>query len=150
MRQDREAVVLALKAKLNEEWSQARQQWEALALSLTKETKSTAGDKHETARAMVQLDMEQAGQRVARFEDMVSALERMNPSQARNQVAPGAVVWTDGGGLFIGIPLGVFEVAGNRFQAISSQAPLALALVGAKPTDQVVFRGKTWTVKGIG
>ena len=33
--------------------------------ALQSETKSTAGDKHETGRAMLQLEMEKAGQQLA-------------------------------------------------------------------------------------
>ena len=33
-----------------------------IQVSLTSETKSSAGDKHETGRAMLQLEMEKAGQ----------------------------------------------------------------------------------------
>ena len=37
--------------------------------ALSSETKSSAGDKHETGRAMLQLEMEKAGQQLARSEE---------------------------------------------------------------------------------
>jgi len=38
--------------------------------SLNSETKSSAGDKHETGRAMLQLEMEKAGQQLASIQQM--------------------------------------------------------------------------------
>ena len=38
--------------------------------TLSPETKSSAGDKHETGRAMLQLEMEKAGQQLAAVEQM--------------------------------------------------------------------------------
>ena len=38
--------------------------------ALQSETKSSAGDKHETARAMLQLEMEKAGQQLASISQM--------------------------------------------------------------------------------
>ena len=41
---------------------------------LQSETKSSAGDKHETGRAMLQLEMEKAGQQLASIQQMKSTL----------------------------------------------------------------------------
>ena len=40
-------------------------QKEALQLALTSESKSSAGDKHETGRAMIQLEREKLGNQIA-------------------------------------------------------------------------------------
>src|SRR5690606_37486162 len=46
--------------------------------SLTSETKSSAGDKHETGRAMLQLEREKAGQQLAEIENVKNALAQIN------------------------------------------------------------------------
>ena len=40
--------------------------------SLTSETKSSAGDKHETGRAMLQLEREKAGQQLAEIKKLIN------------------------------------------------------------------------------
>lgn len=144
MTPDRGLILRALADALDAQWSQALEAMKELSASLGSETKSSAGDKHETGRAMVQLEMEQAGQRVARCESMKAELSRLNPEQAREIAGPGAVVVTDRAVLFIGPALGGFEVDGvGKAHAISPEAPMALALRGARSGETVDFRGQT-------
>lgn len=49
--------------------------------ALTSETKSSAGDKHETGRAMLQLEMEKAGQQLHSIRQMKETLSRIDPSK---------------------------------------------------------------------
>ena len=48
--------------------------------SLQSETKSSAGDKHETGRAMLQLEMEKAGQQLSEVDQMKTCLLYTSPS----------------------------------------------------------------------
>ena len=45
--------------------------------ALSSETKSSVGDKHETGRAMLQLEMEKAGQQLASVQQMEQILARV-------------------------------------------------------------------------
>ena len=47
--------------------------------SLQSETKSTAGDKHETGRAMLQLEREKAGNQLAELQKQIGILHKINP-----------------------------------------------------------------------
>ena len=42
--------------------------------ALQSETKNTAGDKHETSRAMLQLEREQSGQKIAEYKSYLEIL----------------------------------------------------------------------------
>jgi hypothetical protein len=140
-------VVNALKNALVAAHLRAKSEWDELASSLTKETKSTAGDKHETGRAMVHLEMEQAGQRLARMEAMMSAFQRLELNSERTTIGPGALVLVEGGGFFLGVPFGGFDVPEwGKLQAISSDAPLALAMMGHGAGSEVVFRERSWRI----
>ena len=144
-------VAAALSKAINEGLETARQQFEALRSSLEGESRSTAGDKHETGRAMVQLEMEQAANRLARLEGMAREWARLGPEVERSIIGPGAVVWTPRGGFVIGTAWGSFEGPGAlAWRAISSDAPLAMALKGSKAGETVDFRGQAWEVQGVG
>ena len=87
MSMDRETVVAALEAALMMALAEARSAMDELSSSLGKETKSTAGDKHETGRAMVQREMEQAGDRLARCEALQTVAIRLDLNRARAQLS---------------------------------------------------------------
>ena len=148
MKVDRGIVVAAFSVALAESVEAARKAMEELSASLGKETRSTAGDKHETGRAMVQREMEQAGERLARCEALQSAFIRLDPERVRSEVGPGAIVVSGEARLLIGIGSGPFEVPGlGRFQAISVDAPIACALAGSKAGELREFRGREWTIE---
>lgn len=147
---DRNTVIAAVEASLQSALTEGRAELEALRASLTKETKSTAGDKHETGRAMVQLDIEQAGERLARTEAMEGLFRRLELDRPRHEVGPGAWVETQLGHFFIGIPLGAVTLPeGSRLQAISADAPIAVALRGRTAGETIPFRGQDWTVVAV-
>lgn len=148
---ERKDIIGALEQALEAGVDAARTELETLRGSLEGEAKSTAGDKHETGRAMVQLEMEQAGLRLARMEAMRGQWRGLEPHRSRAVVGPGAVVETDGGLFVIGVALGRFAMSdGAHGTAISSDAPLAMALRGLEPGGGTVFRGRDWRVKRVG
>ena len=147
---DRSDVCAALNLAMNTEVAGAMGHLDGLKGSLEGEAKSTAGDKHETGRAMVQLEMEQAINRLKRLEDMVLIWSRMHPELERSEVRPGALVHTSMGSFVIGVAWGAFP-GGEQgtCRAISSDAPLALALQGRQAGDTVEFRGNRVEVLGV-
>lgn len=113
------------------------------------ETKSTAGDKHETALAMLQI--EQANKRV-QLEKVIAqknVLEKINPTIVAPVVVSGSLVKTDKGYLFLSVALGKAVVEGNTLTALSPQSPLGNQLMGLKAGDTAVFNNKSYYVEAI-
>jgi len=88
------------------------------------ETKSTAGDKHETALAMLQI--EQANTRAQLHETLEqrSALVNINPDIITAKILPGSYVKTNKGNFYISVALGKLIIDGETIMAISPQSPL--------------------------
>lgn len=88
------------------------------------ETKSTAGDKHETALAMLQI--EQANTRAQLHETLEqrSALVNINPDIITAKILPGSYVKTNKGNFYISLALGKLIIDGETIMAISPQSPL--------------------------
>lgn len=151
MKVDRSSIIAALEQSMQDGIRAAQAAFEELQGSLEGESKSTAGDKHETGRAMVQMEMEQAATRLQRVERMVRGWKATDPSVARNAVRPGAIVVTDQGGFVIGVAWGVFQGPDAQdWRAISSDAPLAMALHGCQAGEAVNFRGRSWQILEVG
>jgi transcription elongation GreA/GreB family factor len=132
------------------------QKIEELNLALTNatdaannETKSSAGDKHETARAMMQLEQEKLGKQLKELEDQRSELEKIDISKTSVKISRGTLIQSDKGFLFLSIGLGKIVVEDKTVFAISPQSPLGLKLTGKKENDVVEFNGMKYTIQKL-
>ena len=71
--------------------------------STANETKSTAGDKHETGRAMAQLEQEKIGSQLAEITKLKEILFRIQPEKTCSKVELGSIVESSAGIFFISI-----------------------------------------------
>ena len=113
------------------------------------ETKSSAGDKHETARAMMQLEQEKLGKQLKESEDQRSELEKTDISKTSAKISKGTLIQSDKGFLFLSIGLGKIIVEDSTVFAISPQSPLGLKLIGKKENDVVEFNGMSYFVEKL-
>jgi len=117
--------------------------------SLQSETKSSAGDKHETGRAMLQLEREKAGHQLAEIEKTKAILNKVNIAANHNSVALGSVVFTSQFNYFIAISAGELHVNSNKFFAISAATPIAKLLISKASGEEIVFRNTTIIITKI-
>ncbi len=113
------------------------------------ETKSTAGDKHETALAMIQI--EQANLRT-QLKDANEKKERffnLKPTLVANKVSFGSLVKTNRGYIYISVALGKQVVNGIEIFAISSQSPLGQQLLGLTILQTVQINGNKYIIENI-
>lgn len=108
----------------------------------SEETKSSAGDKYETGRAMAQLEIEKLGIQLEEALKSKEVLERIKASANHDIVQTGSVVTTTQGNFFISISAGPFEVDGKSYYPISASSPIGHLLLGKKNGDNYSFRGK--------
>ena len=108
---------------------------------LFSETKSSAGDKHETGRAMIQLEMEKSGQQLVVVSEMKKVLERIQFEKQSNYVKLGSIIKTTKGTYFLAISVGQIKIEENLFYVISSQSPIGKQLLGSKVGSIVNFNG---------
>ena len=96
------------------------------------ETKSTAGDKHETALAMLQI--EQANTRGQLQEALLqkAALEKIDPAISATMIVNGSLVKTNRGYLFMSIAAGKIAIDDISVISLSPQSPLGQKLMGLK------------------
>lgn len=116
--------------------------------SLSSESKSTAGDKHETGRAMVQLELEQAGKIVHENEQLMNAFQKLSFRQS-DTVIPGSLIFTDSGIFFITVPLGKIHFDESAVFCIGTQAPLYKLFAGKKAGDHVVYGDRKYVLERI-
>lgn len=110
--------------------------------ALQSETKSSAGDKHETGRAMLQLEMEKASQQLAGIVVMKTILSKIDVSKATNNAHLGSIIYTTSANYFLSISAGKLIVENIIYYAISVSSPIGKMLLGKKVNEEFTFNGK--------
>ena len=110
--------------------------------ALTLETKSSAGDKHETGRAMLQLEREKLGHQLAKAEAMKQVMAKVRLQENREAIGLGSCVATSRGNYFLSISAGAFTKKNQSFFCISMATPIGKLLLGKTIGDTVVFNGQ--------
>jgi hypothetical protein len=113
-----------------------------LQLSANDETKSSAGDKYETGRAMVHLEIEKLAQQLQAMTNARRFVASINVSEVADMVRPGAVVETSIGDFFYMVNAGDFTPAGNKFISISAESPLGKLLRHRSKGAEFTLNGK--------
>lgn len=116
--------------------------------ALTSETKSSAGDKHETGRAMLQLEMEKAGQQLQAIQQMKETLAKLNLNNSE-VISLGSLVETNLGTYFISISAGQLQLENNIYFAISTSSPIGKLLLGKKVGESLIWNGRKINVNSI-
>ena len=108
--------------------------------SLNEETKSSAGDKHETNRAMIQIEREKNSKRIKEIENSKKQLIVIKSVQLDNlKVSPGSIIFTSNNNYFISISSEIYSSDNNKIYCVSTNTPIAKSYLGKKMGDIVTF-----------
>ncbi|MGX1927949.1 3-oxoacyl-ACP synthase [Flagellimonas sp. 2504JD4-2] len=127
---------------LDEKTSRLKKRSAELQESLGSETKSSAGDKHETGRAMVQLEQEKLGKQLLELDKTRALLQKADITKDADKVALGSLVKTSAAEYFIAVSSGIYTKEEVSVFCISPGAPIAQLLLGKEQGDSITFNGK--------
>lgn len=105
------------------------EQLKSLQSDAASDGKSTAGDKHETGRAMVHLEQEQLAKQLHECNSRLEALIQLKTSL-------GKLYHTTLGLIYVCVSLGKVQLHGEEVTVISGQSPVGKVLTSSKPGDQ--------------
>ncbi len=117
--------------------------------SLLSETKSSAGDKHETGRAMLQLEREKAGNQLSEIQKTKEILYKVNTEAVSKKVCLGSVVYTSKTNYFIAISAGKLKVGNTYFYAISASTPIGKLLMSKSENETITFNKQDFKINKI-
>jgi len=118
-------------------------------VALQSETKSSAGDKHETGRAMLQLEMEKASLQLESGNKMKETLGKINFHSISDISRLGSLVITSMGNYFLAISVGEIEISKKVYYAVSLSSPIGKHLLGTKEGDEIHFNEKLIIIKKV-
>ena len=134
---------------LNDRLHSLKQVQADLKESSSNETKSTAGDKHETALAMLQIEQANLGAQLQDVQEKKAALQKIDPLFSSPIITPGSLVKTGKGYLFISTALGKATIEGHAVIALSPQSPLGQKLLGLKVGEVAEINNSKYVIEGI-
>lgn len=134
---------------VDEEIDQLEEAIAAVQSSSNDETKSTAGDKHETSKAMAQIEVERLGKQLEQQLLIKEALSKVNTNVTLSDVSLGAVVETTAGRFFIAVGLGKVVVDQTVFFVTSPVSPIGKELQTKAAGDHFLFKGNNESILKI-
>lgn len=145
----KETVYQVYKEVLYEKIAQLLLTLQELSQSAANETKSTAGDKHETALAMLQIEQENKRRQLSELQQQQMLMNKINPTIISTSILNGSLVQTDRGYFFISIALGRILLDGKTIFALSPSSPLGKKLLGQNIGDKVEMNGTLYTILSL-
>ncbi|WP_131538049.1 3-oxoacyl-ACP synthase [Pedobacter nototheniae] len=113
------------------------------------DTKSSAGDKYETTREMMQQEMDRNSKLLYEAGQQKIALQQIENVDAAKEVKNGSLVFTSEGNFYISISAGELKTDEQTFYAVSQAAPIGKLLIGKKVGEGFKFNSKTYQINQI-
>ncbi len=114
--------------------------------SANDDTKSSAGDKFETSREMMQQEIDRNRKQLEESQRLKLVLEKIDPVKTMELIQNGALVTTNYGKFYISISLGQLTLDDCIYYAVSSVSPIGLKLMKQKEGYEFDFNGKLFRV----
>jgi transcription elongation GreA/GreB family factor len=112
--------------------------------SLYEESKSSAGDKHETERAMLQIERENAGKQLIEVEKVQQILHRIDVNLSSEFAHLGSLVYTTHGNYLISVSIGALEIDSINYFAVAPDSPIGHLLIGKKEGERFSFNDREY------
>lgn len=142
----KEEVYNGYRDLLNEKVADIERVLADLRESGANETKSTAGDKHETALAMLQIEQANKRQQLSELHATRVILNSINPMVSNKIISTGALIQTNHGYFFLSAALGKVQLQGTTIIALSVNSPLGQQFQRHKPGDTFILNGKEYNI----
>lgn len=113
-----------------------------LEAALTNESKSSAGDKYETGREMINIEIQKLATQLQQFQKLQLTLEISKRNNIATPIKLGSLVKTTKANYFICIPAGELTIREEKVYAIGANSPVAQALLGKTEGDSFSFNSE--------
>lgn len=115
----------------------------------TNETKSTAGDKHETALAMLQIEQANTRSQLKDASEKKAQLQKIDPCVVTVSILPGSLIKTNRGYLYLSVAGGKITIEGITVTALSPQSPLGEKLMGLGIGEAAEVNNNRFVIESI-
>ena len=117
--------------------------------SLLEESKSSSGDKHETGRAMLQIDRENTGKQLNEIEKSVQLLKKIDVNAISDYARLGSLVYTDRFIYFISLSIGTVQIGKIDYLCVALNSPVGLLISGKMKGDEFNLNGTIYKITDV-
>jgi len=133
-------------AYIQKRMDEAEMAFKAAEQASNDDTKSSAGDKYETGRAMMQQEKDRNTTQLNEANKLMVALNHISTKGNSATAETGSLVITDNGKFYIAISAGILIVNGESYFAVSPASPIGIKLKGLKAGGGFELNGKRYNV----
>ncbi|QGY42388.1 hypothetical protein GM418_01575 [Maribellus comscasis] len=145
----KEEIINEIVRQLDDRISFLKQSIQAAKESRDNETKSSVGDKYETGRAMVQMELEKNRAQLAKTEHLKTSLNKIDLHKRYEKVEFGSFVETNLGNYFISVAFGKVEINNVPIFSISLNSPVGKTIEAKTTGEKINFQGRQIEIKSI-
>ena len=144
----RQKVIDACSSHLDARILDLRTQLNELLSGAENDSKSSAGDKHETARAMMQREHEGLSRQLEGFLKEKNELAQLQHSH-NSTISAGSLIRTNHGIIFLAISIGKVTVDSTDIMTLSVRSPLGNKLLGLSNGMSTDMNDVRYTVEEV-
>ena len=121
----------------------------ALTEDSKNDAKGAAGDKHETALAMMHLEQEKFNTKLREVLEQKAVLDKINPEITSKSITLGSLVKANGIYLYLSLALPKINIEGINVIALSPQSPLGSKLMGNSVGFTFEINGTKYLIESV-
>lgn len=134
---------------VDERITRLNEELKALKLSAESDTKSSMGDKYETAREMINLEKAKIAEQLTDSLKMKQVLNSLDLQRVSIKCELGSLVKTETASYFLTVSIGKVSLNNEDFFVISLMSPIGQHLLNKCSGDQISFGGKSIKILSI-
>jgi len=145
----KEIVLEHCNNQIQTRYSKIKQTIDSIEEALKEESKNSAGDKHETNRAMLQIDRENAGKQLMEIEKLQWLINLINIHETSDYIRLGSLVTTTSFVYFISISTGSLTIGNKEVHCIALNSPIGMELKGKQIGDIINFNQQSLIITNV-
>ena len=118
----------------------------SVIVSRDNETKSSFGDKHETSRSRIEMELQLYRKQLSIFNNYFQFVKGININKIYKKAEMGALIYTNSKTFFISVSFGKFLVNKQNIYAISLKSPVGKLLKGKVVGSNFTFNNNVFKI----
>lgn len=145
----KQEIINLINSQLQENISTLKKSISSSKESRDNDTKSSAGDKFETSREIINTEIQKGEVQLSKLFRLQNDLSIINTKKKFTNVEFGSLVTTNNFSYFISIPFGKISIHGKLYYAISLASPLGQQIFKKAKGDIISFNGNNFEILSI-
>lgn len=135
--------------QVNSRYDKINQTLASIMEALLEESKSSSGDKHETGRAMLHIDRENAGRQLMEVEKLLAIINKIDLKKYSDYVRLGSLVYTDKFTYFISLSIGIVKIDKTDYVCVALNSPVGILLSGKATGEKFILNDVEQKIIGV-